>query len=385
MDEETLRRLAIWRFEQGDRPAEIWLRLGRSRRWFFKWLARYRTEGPAALAGRSRAHRSHPRAAGERVRAAVQALRDDHPSWGERTIARELPARVIGPVLAHATVGRILRQAGRTDRVRAHPPTARYPKLDPQQPLDLIEHDFLGPRWILGFGRVFCYQSMDIWSRAVFLGSQRDKAAPTQLAYWLGLFERFGLPRVVQTDNEFGITSGGLRGAVPFTRLTRLFLALGIEHRFIPAGEPYRNGHIERFNRTYREDFYDQHVFRDLDHLRVREAQYAQYFNQRRPHGGIGYAVPASRFPPERSRLEAGRTPADFDLDRRRLAAGRVTYVRRVGSEGEITILNGQPVRLDPSLAGEYVSALIQTPSLELTVLTADGEAVPAIRGGSAR
>ena len=32
MDEETLRRLAIWRFEQGDPPHEIWKRLGRSRR-----------------------------------------------------------------------------------------------------------------------------------------------------------------------------------------------------------------------------------------------------------------------------------------------------------------------------------------------------------------
>jgi len=289
----------------------------------------------------------------------------------------------VGPVPAHATVGRILHAAGRTDRPRAHPPTARYPRLVPTEALDLLEHDFFGPRWILGFGRVYCYQSMDIWSRSIFLGAQPDKAATTQLGYWIDLLQRFGIPKVVQTDNEFGITTARLRHPVPFTRLTRLFLALGIEHRFIPQGEPYRNGHIERFNRTFREDFYDQHLFPDLAHLRTREAQYVRYFNEQRPHGGIGYAVPASRFPVAPSRLADAATVAQFDLDHRRLAPGRVTYVRRVGSEGDINILNDQLVQLDPSLAGEYVTALVQTPDLDLTVLTADGVIVPAIRGSA--
>ena len=62
MDEVTLRRLAIWQFERGEPPAQIWPRLGRSRRWFFKWLARYRAAGPEALLGLSRAHHRHPRA-----------------------------------------------------------------------------------------------------------------------------------------------------------------------------------------------------------------------------------------------------------------------------------------------------------------------------------
>jgi transposase InsO family protein len=384
VDEETVRRLAISWFEQGEPPSEIWPRLGRSRRWFFKWLARYRAGGPAALQSRSRAHRTHPRMTTPAVRSKVLELREAHSGWGERTIARELPAHLIGPRPAPATVGRILRAAGATRRTRARTvPDARYPRVVPQQALELVEHDFIGPRWIVGFGRVFGYQSIDVFSRSVCLGAEGDKAASTQLAYWLSLFQRFGLPEVVQTDNEFGLTSTAMRGT--FTRVTRLFLALGIEHRFIPAGEPYRNGHIERFNRTYRYDFYDQHVFRDLAHLRAREAQYERYFNEARPHGGIGYAVPASRFPLERPHLAAELGLGDFDLDYRRLAAGRVSYVRRVDAEGEIEILNHQVVRLDPSLAGQYVTAVVRTPSIDLDVLTVDGELVPAIRTGGAR
>jgi putative transposase len=384
VDEETVRRIAIAWFEQGESPSEIWRRLGRSRRWFFKWLARYRAEGPAALQGRSRAHRAHPRTSPPAVRAKVLELREAHAGWGERTIARALPSHLSGPRPAPATVGRILRAAGATRRTRARTvPDARYPRVVPQQALELVEHDFIGPRWIIGFGRVFGYQTMDVFSRSVCLGAERDKAAPTQLAYWLGLFQRFGLPHVIQTDNELGLTSTAMRGG--FTRVTRLFLAVGIEHRFIPAGEPYRNGHIERFNRTYRYDFYDQQVFRDLAHLRAREAQYERYFNEARPHGGIGYAVPASRFPIARPRLAAELGLDDFDLDHRRLAAGRVTYVRRVDAEGAIEILNHQVVRLDPSLAGQYVTAVVHTPSLDLDVLTVDGELVPAVRTSGAR
>lgn len=212
----------------------------------------------------------------------------------------------------------------------------------------------------------------------MWLAAERDKAAATQLGYWLALFQRLGLPTVVQTDNEFGVTSTGM--GHPFTRLTRLFLALGIEHRFIPAAEPYRNGHIERFNRTYRYDFYHQHVFRDLGDLQLRLAQYERYFNEERPHGGIAYRVPASRLPAERRRLSAEVALAQFDLAPRRLAPGRVSYVRRVSSEREIRVLNDHRVRLDSALAGEYVTALVHTPDFDLTVLTVDGEVVPAVR-----
>ncbi len=373
MDEETLRRLAMWRFDQGDSPEEIWSGLGRSRSWFFKWLARYRSEGLPALVGKSRAHRSDPRATAAAVRTRVLEARADHPRWGERTIARELAAP------SHATVGRILRSAGKTRPGRERVvPLVRYPRPDPQAAFELVEYDFFGPRWITGFGRVVGYHSMDIWTRAVCLGAAGDRLQTTQLGYWIALLQRFGIPKVVQTDNEFGIPNAQLaRGRPLFTRLTRFFLDVGIEHRFIPIGEPFRNGHIERFNRTYRYDFYNQEVFRDLAHLLVRQREFERYFNEQRAHGGIGYAVPASRVPPQRPLLAA-----DFaiDLDRLRLVDGQVSYVRRVDGEGVIRILNDEPVEIDPSLAGDYVTAVVHTPGLDLVVLTVDGEVVPARR-----
>ena len=216
-------------------------------------------------------------------------------------------------------------------------------------------------------------------ARSVCLGAAGTREEATQIEYWWALLQRFGVPAVVQTDNEFGIPNFGLAGGRPlFTRLTRFFIALGIEHRFIPIGEPFRNGHVERFNRTYRYDFDNRETFADLAQLRRRQRVFERYFNQRRHHAGIGYAVPSSRFPPERRRL-SGR----HELDLSRLAEGRVSYVRRVSSEGEIAILNSQLVQLDPALAGGYVTAIVHTPDLDLTVLTVDGELVPARRRGA--
>lgn len=54
MDEE-MRKTAIMDYLKGQPPKEIYTRLGRSKKWFFKWLKRYQTgkiewykEGPRA-------------------------------------------------------------------------------------------------------------------------------------------------------------------------------------------------------------------------------------------------------------------------------------------------------------------------------------------------
>ena len=42
MDEIEIRRQAISRYENGESPKQIYQSLGKSKRWFFKWLNRYR-------------------------------------------------------------------------------------------------------------------------------------------------------------------------------------------------------------------------------------------------------------------------------------------------------------------------------------------------------
>jgi len=42
MDEIETRKQAISRYENGESPKQIYQSLGKSKRWFFKWLNRYK-------------------------------------------------------------------------------------------------------------------------------------------------------------------------------------------------------------------------------------------------------------------------------------------------------------------------------------------------------
>jgi len=59
--EEEIRKAAIMEYLKGTSPREIYTNLHRSKRWFFKWLERYKTGETEWYKERSRAPRSHPR------------------------------------------------------------------------------------------------------------------------------------------------------------------------------------------------------------------------------------------------------------------------------------------------------------------------------------
>ncbi|MDR9366396.1 MAG: hypothetical protein RI575_13740 [Balneolaceae bacterium] len=66
----------------------------------------------------------------------------------------------------------------------------------------------------------------------------------------------YELPNALQMDNELAFR-GSNRYPRSFGTVIRLALALGIAPVFIPVGEPWRNGIIERFNHTWDRRFFD--------------------------------------------------------------------------------------------------------------------------------
>lgn len=66
---------------------------------------------------------------------------------------------------------------------------------------------------------------------------------------------------------------------------------MGIEGIPIPYGAPNANAHLERFNRTLREDALNHFVFFGVGHIRQVMEEFIEYYNRARPSQAI-HAIP---------------------------------------------------------------------------------------------
>lgn len=67
----------------------------------------------------------------------------------------------------------------------------------------------------------------------------------------------------------------------------------GIEIRYIQPGKPNQNAFIERFNKSYREEVLNAHLFSTLDQVREITENWIRIYNEYRPHDALGRMPPA--------------------------------------------------------------------------------------------
>jgi putative transposase len=63
--------------------------------------------------------------------------------------------------------------------------------------------------------------------------------------------------------------------------------------QYTPPGRPNQNAYVERFNRTYREELLDQHLFARLEDVREATYWWMLEYNEERPHDSLGDRTPA--------------------------------------------------------------------------------------------
>jgi putative transposase len=73
--------------------------------------------------------------------------------------------------------------------------------------------------------------------------------------------------------------------------------AHGIAVHYIQPGTPDQNAYIERFNRSYRTDVLNAHLFESIAELRALTVQWLEIYNRERPHDSLGRVPPLTFLP----------------------------------------------------------------------------------------
>ena len=66
----------------------------------------------------------------------------------------------------------------------------------------------------------------------------------------------------------------------------------GINHIRIQKGKPMQNGFIERFNRTYREDVLDMHIFENVNQVKEKTEEFLMDYNNYHLHDSLSDLSP---------------------------------------------------------------------------------------------
>lgn len=319
--------------ESGAWPmTELCLRYGISRNTGYKWLDRYRQEGPRGLVDRSRAPRSSPHQTPADV---VQLILDEHTryGWGARKILKRLRTR--DPKRdwpARSTIFDILARYGRV-HPRRHHRRWKHPGAAPihtTAPNQIWTIDFKG-QFRMRNG-VYCYPLtvIDHCSRYLLCcQGLLDVAGAGVQPHLRSLFRTCGLPDAIRSDNGAPFASTGIHG---LNHLNVWWLQLGITHQRITPGSPQENGAHERLHKTLKARATRPPAANLNTQQRVFNA-FRQTYNELRPHEALDDDTPASRWAPSPrpypERIAPPEYPGHFE-------------VRRVSSAGTFRLHSGQ-------------------------------------------
>lgn len=300
----------------GRKPAHVAAELGVSRQCAYRWVRRFRAEGPAGLVDRSsRPHRC-PRRTSAAVEAAVVDLRRT-ARRGQDWIGAELgvPARTVSAILRRHHLPHLRECDPLTGAViRASKTTAvRYERA---RPGELIHMDVKkigripnGGGWRAngrggegdnrdrrhGNGYDYVHSAVDDHSRLAYLEILADEKGPTCagfLARAALYFTAHGIPIIerVITDNHWSYRRSSDVAAV--------IADLGAKHIFIKPHCPWQNGKVERYNRTLQTEWAYRQVFTTNDARCAALAPWLDDYNNQRRHSALAGQPPISRLSP---------------------------------------------------------------------------------------
>jgi putative transposase len=275
----------------------------------YKWRERFIRQGLSGLEDLSRRPHGHAEELGEAVVCEMVRLKQAHPHWGPRKIQALYQRRHGGEVPSESSFKRVLEKAGLTvpRRWRRWTETGRMGQgRKASQPNEIWSVDFKG-WWRDREGlRIEPLTVRDEHSRMLLeMRALENVRTATVRDCFEGLFERYGLPGAIRSDN--GAPFASTRGLHGLSRLSAWWLVLGIDLERGRPGCPQDNGAHERMHLDIRRELEGGRVGRDQTAFDLWREEY----NTERPHEALGMRVPAEVY--QRSERTYEGTPREID------------------------------------------------------------------------
>jgi transposase InsO family protein len=350
----------------GQPIAELASKHGVHRSWLYKLLARYRREGPAGLEPRSRRpHRSPTRIAGDwddDIVTLRKELSDLGVDAGAMTIQTHLQRRR-GAAPSVSTIWRVLKARGFVVPQPHKRPKSSIIRFAAELPNECWQADVTHVE--LANGAVFEVLNviddnsrLCVSSRAFVTTRSADVVRTLHRAA-----ESLGYPASFLTDNGAIFTSAPRGGAGLFE--TEL-LSLGIATKHSRPYHPQTCGKVERFHQTLKKHLAKQEGLDTKKQLQVALERFARYYNEIRPHRGVGRRTPAEVFV-ARERAYPRRPMID--------TAGYRVRRDRVDKSGSVTLRHKgklHHIGIGHPYVGWRVVMLVA--GLEVRILTLEGD-----------
>jgi hypothetical protein len=167
-----------------------------------------------------------------------------------------------------------------------------------------------------------------------------------------------GLPDFLQLDNELSF-----RGSNRYPRspglIIRLCLHFGVQPVFIPVGEPWRNGVIEKFNDTYNKKFFRRQWFPNYATLKGQSKNFQRFHNKYHRYSCLKGKTPLETIRADNSdpfTIAPGTKLPQLDY----VPDGEIVLIRFIRSDCKLDIF-GEKFQVTKDLAYSYVKAVIVT------------------------
>jgi len=227
----------------------------------------------------------------------------------------------------------------------------RYTILNPTRIDEMHQMDFVGPRFIKGYGAISSLNLIDVVCNRVHVEQYDTRSMDNIIGFLIQYWCNNPLPRYLQVDNGMYFI-GDFKYPRRFSRFIRLCLYVGIEVVFINPKCPWMNGSIENFNGWFEDKFWDKETFTSLEDMRAKSTHFVEQYNAlgrwKNRNKSLEYTNPAKML----------NNSLKVPLDKLPLTDGKIHFIRKVDNEGEISVLN-EAFKVGEEFIGEYVWATI--------------------------